>query len=116
MKELTRLEAIELTEELWKILCEEGCLKSECVEFWKKYGNMEADCPLCEYTTQQNLITGRYFCASCPYRQKFGLCKVSTSPYYKWFSVSNKLYRKYWAEECLAQVRELKEDELKELG
>ncbi|GAH13108.1 unnamed protein product, partial [marine sediment metagenome] len=66
---LTKKKAIEIAIELWTWLAETGAkYKGDWVGWEEKYGEMEADCPFCEYSDRW----GDDECESCPYFQRFG--------------------------------------------
>ena len=100
---LTKKEAIEICKELWTFLAETGKEKFEW-DGWKKYGEMENDCPFCEYCRWQD----DWLCESCPYYKMFGTCDDDGKPYNTWDNIGTKQGRKKYAKEFLAQLEQLK--------
>jgi len=97
--ELTREEAVDISVELWTWLAETGESHKSKWEGWNKYGEMELDCPLCEYSTR---------CESdCPYHLKFGSCMTPDSPFERWTHSSGTKVCKKYAKLFLEQLKEL---------
>lgn len=108
---LTKKKAIEIVIELWTWLAETGCeRKIEWTE-WDKYGEMENDCPLCQYRNQSKRHTHGY-CPTCPYYKMYGCCYtpggLGFTLYEEWEVAGTKTERKKYAKLFLEQLKQLR--------
>lgn len=100
---LTKKKAIDVSIELWTWLAETGARDKLDWEGWDKYGEMESDCALCEYSTQHN----GEGCGNCPYYQQYGFCDNDDAQYAKWAGSETARARKKYASQFLEQLRTL---------
>lgn len=101
---LTKKKAIEISIELWTWLAETGKRKYEW-HGWEKYGEMQCDCPLCEYSLIKKEV---HDClGKCPYYEKFGFCFGGDSVWHKWNFAQAPRTRKKYAKLFLEQLKEL---------
>lgn len=105
---LTKKKAIEIAIELWTWMAETGEALKRNWPGWEKYGQMDADCPFCEYADRRP-IPGEDFCFSCPYYQVFGACceDDSYTLYDKWDSAETIEDRKKYASLFLKELKQL---------
>ena len=102
---LTKKKAIEISIELWEYLAKTGLDKGSW-EGWKKYGEMEAHCPLCEYDVQNEVPEDDKICARCPLSLGYEGCYKT--PYLQWCSATTKATCKRYATEFLEVLKGLK--------
>lgn len=100
---LTKKKALDITIELWESLAETGKSKISW-SGWKEYGDMEGDCPLCEYDNRHQLAES----CNCQYFDKFGGCCEKDNPFPKWEDADNKTQSKKYATELLNQLKQLR--------
>ena len=110
--ELTKRQALEITQELWEWLAETGGADKYPWPGWEKKGEMSFDCPLCEFAAQKHsYIRSRYIlCAQCPLYLKWGdeeVCdgKGGSSPYKKWCAAGTVTARKRFASQIVKLCR-----------
>ncbi len=99
---LTRKRAIELSIELWEWLAETGKAKWEW-EGWKRYGETEADCFLCEYNDRKKPQIKGDSCHYCPYHK----CYTEGDYFELWEYAKTPEGRKKYAKLFLEQLRTL---------
>lgn len=102
---LTKKKAIAITIELWAWLAETGDENKEDWPSWKKYGEMDCDCPLCEYSKQWS--GNRLSCRYCPYKEQFYGCLKPENPFKRWCDAKTARTRKKYATLFLEQLRQL---------
>lgn len=102
MMRLTLKNAIKWTKELWAWLAETGKRKEDWPE-WEKYGEMAADCFLCEYANRHG-----HGCSVCPYDRRFGYCSNEGTYFNLWDNSVTAEDRKKYAALFLKQLEELK--------
>ncbi len=107
---LTKKEAIDISIELWRWLAKTGANHKSKWPGWKKYGRIQNDCPLCEYTlflSEGNRIGIHESCTDCPYAASFGHCLSTTNPYRRWITLYDKKERRHEAQLFVEQLEEL---------
>ena len=103
---LTKKKAMEICIVLWTYLEETGNEKEDW-SGWEKYGEMDMDCPLCEYH-YQNPPKEDDKC-NCPLdRPPFYGCCDPPSEFRNWNNVAGKADRKRFARAFLKQLKEIK--------
>ena len=101
---LTKKKAMEICIELWTYLAETGN-KKEDWPGWEKYGEMNAECPLCEYGDQNPAKAG----CNCPLdRPPFNGCYNPPSEYENWVEATRDVDEKRFAGLFLKQLKEIK--------
>ena len=93
---LTKKKAIEISIELWTWMADTGRKCKRSWTGWEKYGRMQDDCALCEYTKEPLDA-----CNDCP-------TDCYESAFYDWRKAENKGERKKYAALFLAELKELK--------
>lgn len=97
---LTAKKAVEITREAWMELTLTGVDTKEALEVWKKYGEMEEECPLCEYVTQHGDT-----CKICPLLYRWegqeNCCEAFT-PWSDWCKATTQRTRKAAAQRLVA--------------
>jgi hypothetical protein len=83
MEKLTKREALEMSIKLWDYIAETGKAKLHAIVDLGLPGNMDGNCPACEYSSQIEGVTG---CAKCPIWTGKEDCtdKKSTVSYVRW--------------------------------
>jgi len=105
---LTRTKAIQICKELWAWLAKTGEEGKIDWPGWERYGEMEANCPFCEYNLRQQKQKRGDICAHCPYNQKFGYkCVRGEKPFDRWDCADSADERKEAAKAFLAQLEQL---------
>ena len=102
---LTKKKAIEIAIELWEWLAETGKLKGGWPD-WKKYGEMDCDCPFCELVVQS--IDEETYCDPCPLMSKYGGDGCYDTAFGNWSKAQTPKARKKYASQFLAQLKKLK--------
>jgi hypothetical protein len=96
---LTKRKALEITVELWTWLAETGSDQKSDWPGWHEYGEMEADCALCEYDAQR-----ANDCQHCPLLGKWRYAKYcywDGSPFEDWDIEDDATLRKLYAQEIV---------------
>ena len=108
--ELTEEQAVDITIELWTWLHKTGERYKHSWKGWKKYGKMDANCPLCKYHHHEAAKADTSsVCIYCPYKITYGyICMDSRSPYARWVNCHTVLGRKRLAGKFLKQLLEIK--------
>ena len=108
MPKLTRKKAIDWTLELWIFLATDGTRRKDDWPKWqeikdKGYRVGNQLCLLCDYDTELGTRLG---CGNCPYFRKFRkMC--GDGPYGRWFLARKPSTRKKYAEEVVAELKQL---------
>ena len=108
-EELSELEAIDQSIELWKWLAEDGSRIKDGWPGWRQRGYAKSLCPLCEYESQRQEVELKKSCGYCPYNKRFGHCCDFGSPYRAWEHSSSDSERVEYAGLFLDELRQLKE-------
>lgn len=108
-KELSELEAIVQSIELWEYLAEDASRLKADWPGWRERGYAKSLCPLCEYEDQQQEVERKASCAYCPYNKLFGHCCLMHSPYHKWEHAADPKDREAYAKLFLEQLHWLKD-------
>lgn len=103
---LTKKKALEIAIELWIWLAESGSAYKKKWIGWKKYGDMQDDCPLCEYDAKHNHCQHNH-CLSCPLEQTY-MDGCYGAYFNEWDGAKTKRERKKYAALFLEQLKELK--------
>lgn len=115
-KRLTKIKALEICEELWSWLAKTGNGYKDDWPGWNKYGEMENECPCCEYNNQFSNF-GEFTCSKCPikwisekekedfYDCGYPNCQQGPSPFAKWEIAVTPKTRKAAAESMLVLIR-----------
>lgn len=104
---LTKKEALRIAIELWEWLAETGKYKHKWPG-WKRYGDMYADCPLCEYSSRHQ-VSGMAFCDHCPIVTTGYAGDCFQAAYGEWNRASSPVERRKYAAQFLAQLKEIQE-------
>lgn len=99
---LTKKKALDITIELWEWIEKTGNKYKENWPGWEKYGEMEYDCPLCEYAFHPA-------CKKCPLQLGERGC-ISSTAYGNWANevISKSKYKEY-AGLFLEQLKEIRD-------
>ena len=104
---LTKEQAIQYSIEQWEWLAKTGRDKRD----WPRrgeFGEIDADCFLCEYNGKKRDTMGWRICTKCPYYEVYNYCTERTAPFKKWLFSYSKQTRKEYAKLFLEQLKELK--------
>ncbi len=106
MKRLTKRRALEIGLRLWNWLARDSSRSKKDWPGWKQVGEMDADCPCCEYMWQH-----KQHCGNCLVRWPHGLlCTEKGSPFRQWYQC-----RKDKRKTAAQKVAQLHRDALKKL-
>ena len=81
---LTKKKALDIAIELWEWMVDNPGRYKHQWPGWKKYGEMECDCPFCEYDDKHPFETR----CNCPLKEKYDSCFLSA--FGKWDHVVSK--------------------------
>ena len=108
LMKLTKRRALEICRDLWKWLASHPGRSKDEWPGWGKYGEMESNCPCCEFNNQHQ----HKYCddGNCLIEWPDGSCCSSKSPFSKWAT-----YRPY-APRYAREIVKLAEKALRKLN